>query len=146
VLVMREGRQVESGPLAAIFRSPQADYTRKLLDAVPKLGEMAGTAMPKRVHAAARHTSPPAAGPMLQADKPVSSIGKPVTAVDNPVVEVNDLVVRFDIKGGILQRPVRRVHAVEGISFKLGRGETLSLVGESGCGKSTTGKALLNLV
>ncbi len=133
VLVMREGRQVESGPLGAIFRSPQADYTRKLLDAVPKLGEMAGTAMPKRVHAAARDTAPPTAE-------------NTAVAADNPVVDVQDLVVRFDIKGGILQRPVRRVHAVEGVSFRLGRGETLSLVGESGCGKSTTGKALLNLV
>jgi peptide/nickel transport system ATP-binding protein len=59
---------------------------------------------------------------------------------------VENLTVRFDIKGGILQRPVRRLHAVEGISFSVRRGETLSLVGESGCGKSTTGKALLNLV
>ncbi len=59
---------------------------------------------------------------------------------------VSDLTVRFDIIGGVLRRPVRRVHAVEGISFEVGIGETLALVGESGCGKSTTGKALLNLV
>ncbi|MCP4384316.1 MAG: ABC transporter ATP-binding protein, partial [Hyphomicrobiales bacterium] len=62
------------------------------------------------------------------------------------VVEVSDLEVRFDIIGGILRRPVQQVHAVEGISFAVPRGETLALVGESGCGKSTTGKALLNLV
>lgn len=62
------------------------------------------------------------------------------------MLQVENLTVRFDIKGGILQRPVRRLHAVEGISLSVRRGETLSLVGESGCGKSTTGKALLNLV
>ena len=63
-----------------------------------------------------------------------------------PVVLVSDLTVRFDIVGGILRRPVKRVHAVEGISFEVGVGETLALVGESGCGKSTTGRALLDLV
>jgi peptide/nickel transport system ATP-binding protein len=62
------------------------------------------------------------------------------------VVEVRELTVGFDIVGGILRRPVQRVHAVEGISFEVKRGETLALVGESGCGKSTTGRALLNLV
>jgi peptide/nickel transport system ATP-binding protein len=62
------------------------------------------------------------------------------------VVAVRDLTVGFDIVGGLLRRPVSRVHAVEGISFEVRRGETLALVGESGCGKSTTGRALLNLV
>ena len=52
------------------------------------------------------------------------------------MLEANDLVVRFDIKGGILQRPVRRVYAVEGVSFTVGRGETLSLIGESTAGKA----------
>ena len=63
-----------------------------------------------------------------------------------PVATVRDLTVRFDIVGGLLRRPVSRVHAVEGISFDVRSGETLALVGESGCGKSTTGRALLNLV
>ena len=62
------------------------------------------------------------------------------------IVAVSDLTVRFDIVGGVLSRPVRRVHAVEDISFDVRRGETLALVGESGCGKSTIGKALLNLI
>lgn len=63
-----------------------------------------------------------------------------------PVLSVRDLVVNFDIRGGVLNRPVARVHAVEGVSLDLARGETLALVGESGCGKSTIGKALLGLV
>ncbi|AUM75154.1 ABC transporter ATP-binding protein [Paracoccus jeotgali] len=70
-------------------------------------------------------------------------IAKPAS---ESVLDVRDLVVNFDIRGGILNRPVARVHAVEGVSFSVARGETLALVGESGCGKSTIGKALLGLV
>ena len=62
------------------------------------------------------------------------------------VVDVADLTVRFDMRGGILNRVRSRVHAVEGVSFRIAPGETLALVGESGCGKSTIGKALLGLV
>ena len=60
-----------------------------------------------------------------------------------PILEVRDLVTRFPLRGGILNRVTREVHAVENVSFDLWPGETLSLVGESGCGKSTTGRALL---
>ena len=63
-----------------------------------------------------------------------------------PVLEVSDLSVRFDMRGGILNRVQARVHAVEQVSFTVRAGETLALVGESGCGKSTIGKALLGLV
>jgi peptide/nickel transport system ATP-binding protein len=64
-----------------------------------------------------------------------------------PLLEVRDLIVRFDVRGGgLIRRVTQRVHAVEKISFDLKPGETLALVGESGCGKSTTGKALLKLV
>jgi glutathione transport system ATP-binding protein len=59
---------------------------------------------------------------------------------------VRDLVARFPVRGGLLNRVTREVHAVEKVSFDLWPGETLSLVGESGCGKSTTGRALLRLV
>ncbi|HVE52038.1 MAG TPA: oligopeptide/dipeptide ABC transporter ATP-binding protein [Ramlibacter sp.] len=56
------------------------------------------------------------------------------------------MTVGFDIKGGVLQRKVARVHAVEGISFQIAAGETLALVGESGCGKSTVGRLLMRLL
>ncbi len=63
-----------------------------------------------------------------------------------PLVEVRDLVKQFPIKGGILQRTVGLVQAVDGVSFDIRRGETLGLVGESGCGKTTVGRLILRLI
>ncbi|QFT66120.1 Glutathione import ATP-binding protein GsiA [Labrenzia sp. THAF35] len=118
VIVMNHGNIVESGTASDVFERPVDSYTRHLLEAVPKLGAMTG------VDSAARKKDQPEA----------------------PVLEVEDLVVRFDLHGGLLNRVTSRVHAVEGVSFTLAPGETLGLVGESGCGKSTIGKALMNLV
>lgn len=61
------------------------------------------------------------------------------------LLEVNNLVKHFPIKGGVLRRTVAVVKAVDGVSFTLKRGETLGLVGESGCGKTTTGRTILRL-
>ena len=64
---------------------------------------------------------------------------------DKPLLEIKNLEVHFPIRKGILQRVKGHVKAVNDISFSIGKGETLALVGESGCGKSTTGRAILNL-
>src|SRR5690606_30543979 len=142
VLVMYRGDKVEEGPSDDIFAAPAHAYTRALLSAVPRLGSMRGTDEPApfpllRVEDAQAGAAPqPAAAPA----------GSTVRRDGGPVLRVKDLVTRFDIAGGVLGRVQKRVHAVEQVSFDLYPGETLSLVGESGCGKTTTGRSLLQLV
>ena len=62
------------------------------------------------------------------------------------LLEVNDLKKHFPIRGGVLGRTVGYVYAVDGVSFKIGKGETMGLVGESGCGKTTVGRCILRLI
>ena len=68
------------------------------------------------------------------------------TVNEQPLLSVKDLRKHFAVKGGVFAREVERVHAVDGVSFDIGQGETLGLVGESGCGKSTTGRCILRLI
>jgi peptide/nickel transport system ATP-binding protein len=63
-----------------------------------------------------------------------------------PLLEVSDLLKHYPVRKGVLRRQVGTVHAVDGVSFSLGKGETLGLVGESGCGKSTVARTILRLV
>ncbi len=63
-----------------------------------------------------------------------------------PLLEVTDLTKHYPVRAGVLRRQVGTVHAVDGVSFSVGVGETLGLVGESGCGKSTVARSVLRLV
>lgn len=132
VVVMYRGDKVEEGPVEQIFEAPVKDYTRMLLAAVPRLGEMTGKPAPEqmRLMRDGRMTDP-----------------KPIIVSDpKPLLTVEHLVTRFAVKGGVLRRTVANVHAVEDVSLTINAGETLSLVGESGCGKSTCGRSILRLV
>jgi len=139
VLVMYRGEKVEEGVSDDVFAAPRHPYTKALLSAVPKLGAMEGTDLPLKFEllrvADENGVAPPPATPQ-----------DTVQAGASPILRVRDLITRFDVRGGIFGTVKRRVHAVEQVSFDLFPGETLALVGESGCGKSTTGRSLLRLV
>jgi len=121
VMVMQNGHAVEQGALGDILDRPQHDYTKHLLHAVP-------------------HFS---GGEAARGD----GVRLPSPETPNlPALSVDGLVVRYPIKGGLLHRPIGGVHAVDGVDFTLMPGETLAIVGESGCGKSTTARAVLGLV
>ena len=140
-VVMLRGEAVEVGATDKLFEHAAHPYTRALLAAVPKLGSMAGRTRPMRFPLVDRATGEPE---RLDAEAP--AIPGETSGAARPVLEVADLTTRFDIRGGLMGGLKGRVHAVEKVSFAIAAGETLSLVGESGCGKSTTGRSVLRLV
>ncbi|MDA8586466.1 ABC transporter ATP-binding protein [Rhodobacteraceae bacterium] len=131
VVVMFRGNKVEEGPVEQIFENPTHDYTKSLLAAVPKLGEMRGK---------------PAPEPMRLMGDGGGGALKIAPVEDKVLLDVKNLVTRFPVKGGLLRRTVANVHAVEDISFQVKAGQTMSLVGESGCGKSSCGRSVLRLI
>ncbi|GAB6139361.1 dipeptide ABC transporter ATP-binding protein [Methylosoma difficile] len=116
VAVMQRGKIVETGEANDVFNAPQHPYTRKLLSALPNLAN---------------------AG---------KNRGTATELADTPLLMVEDYKVYYPIRKGIFKRVVDYVRAVDGVSFSIARGKTLALVGESGCGKTTLGKSLLNLL
>ncbi len=130
VVVMFRGNKVEEGTVKEIFENPQHDYTKALLAAVPKLGEMQGKSAPE---------------PMKLLGVEGQNIA-PIPGTEEVLLSVKNLTTRFPVKGGLLRRTISNVHAVEDVSFTLNKGQTLSLVGESGCGKSSAGRSILRLV
>ncbi|WP_071058457.1 dipeptide ABC transporter ATP-binding protein [Pelistega sp. MC2] len=139
VLVMYKGDKVEENISQEVFSNPQHAYTKALLSAVPRLGSMVGKKLPERFELLS----------MKEPDSINNDIIHPALQPDydhSPILQVKDLMTRFNITGGFFGRVQKRVHAVEKINFDLYPKETLSLVGESGCGKSTTGRSLLQLI
>ncbi|MEP0207749.1 MAG: ABC transporter ATP-binding protein [Paracoccaceae bacterium] len=130
VVVMFRGNKVEEGSVEEIFENPQHPYTKALLAAVPKLGEMRGKTYPE---------------PMKLLGSDQKEIA-PIIGTEERLLTVKNLITRFPVKGGFFRRTVANVHAVEDLSFSINKGQTLSLVGESGCGKSTAGRSILRLI
>ena len=145
VVVMLRGEKVEEGPAVEIFHNPQHPYTKALLSAVPKLGSMNGRKLPAKF---ANVDISRAEGDEVKeqtSDEELLDIRDTVRRDDAPLIEVKGLTTRFDIRKGLFGTATGRIHAVEGIDFSLQPGETLALVGESGCGKSTTGRSIIRL-
>ena len=170
VAVMREGRIVESGSLEQVLHQPEHPYTRQLLAAVPENLARASrpaspaAAAPRRPEAAIAapdapspsppRTAPPdgripspASGHASHGDPPGGSTsvsGSGASAAE--LLRLEGLEVHFPIRQGVFKHTVGHVRAVDGVDLHIRRGRILALVGESGCGKTTLGRAALRLV
>jgi len=147
VVVMLRGKKVEEGPAEQIFHSPQHPYTKALLAAVPRLGSMRNHKLPmKFANVDVKRSEGEEVIEIEDVPEAALEIRDTVRRGADPLLSVRGLTTRFDIRAGLFGRATGRIHAVENISFDLLPGETLAMVGESGCGKSTTGRSIIRLV
>ena len=173
VLVMYQGKMVEYGTILDIFTKAQHPYTKGLLACRPRLDtpyrllptvgdfmdEVDGQIVEKKLDdARLKQLTEHGRGRLLHPKSELTAMGHPweeghhqpgtttVAEGAKPLLDVQDLKVHFPIRRGILSRTVGHVKAVDGISFRVYPGQTLGLVGESGCGKTTAGRAILRLI
>ena len=144
VAVMYKGDIVEQGPAVSIFAAPQHPYTRGLLACRPNPEKLL-----KKLPVVADFLTPGSAeGSMHQEQFSITEIKARRTHLygQKPILEVKDLNTWFPIRQGIFGKTKDYVKAVNDISLKVYPGETLGLVGESGCGKTTLGRSILRLI
>ena len=151
VAVMYQGHIVEQGNVLSIFENPEHPYTKGLLACRPRL-ESKFNVLPT-VSDYLEETEVDGRVELSEKPNVFERIEELQKAVVDPVfdetdvlLEVSGLKVHFPERSGFFSGPKGWVKAVDGISFSVPRGSTLGLVGESGCGKTTTGRAILNLV
>ncbi|UOG91996.1 MAG: dipeptide ABC transporter ATP-binding protein [Candidatus Thiothrix sulfatifontis] len=138
--VMQQGRLVEVGSTAQVLRQPQHAYTRQLLAAVPEnLARKDPHPNPSPRGRGAKNEE--AAGILL----PSPLEGEGLGVRGSSLLSIRNLKVWFPIKKGILRRTVDHVRAVDDVSLDIPQGQIVALVGESGCGKTTLGRAVLQL-
>lgn len=140
VVVMYRSNLVEQNSTKKIFTSPAHPYTKGLLACRPSLDKN-----PTRLLTVSDFMDKE--GNEIKVDESkVQQQDKVIKTDGNVLLEVNNLHTHFPIKGGIFGRTVDHFRAVDGVSFKLKKGHTLGLVGESGCGKTTLGRTILRLI
>src|SRR5664279_2765419 len=171
VVVMEKGRVVETAKSADIFANPQHPYTRKLMRATPRLGVSLRDLLPDEESAALPQTSPRLRGKVGLRSNPGEGDSPPAVLADGaphpdplpasgerekPLLLVEKLVKEYPRQGAtaVMSKLFSRkpkvepeaFRAVDGISFTVGHGESVGLVGESGCGKSTTSMMVMRLL
>jgi peptide/nickel transport system ATP-binding protein len=134
VLILYKGEIVEQAAAEKIFSQPSHPYTRALIACRP-----ANHPKGERL---------PVVSDFLENKEPATNkaVSIPDRKEDKILVEVNNLVIQFPVKSSLMGKPLRFFTAVDKASFTINKGETVGLVGESGCGKTTLGRALLQLV
>ncbi|WP_434642289.1 ABC transporter ATP-binding protein [Achromobacter piechaudii] len=133
VALMRGGEIVESASAEEFFRAPKHPYARQLFEAIPTFDKR-GAPLTEQGRQA------------IASDGGKRASQREARGAGDVVLDVQDLKVHYPVRKGPLRRVVSWVKAVDGVTFTLRAGETLALLGESGCGKTTTGKALLRLI
>jgi peptide/nickel transport system ATP-binding protein len=144
IIVMYKGGIVEEGTTKEIFNNPQHPYTKALLACRPS-AQSKGKPLPIISNFLNEEQQTPARPEAWTKDKQQTTTNdqRPITY---PLVEVKNLVVSFPTKKSLFGKTLEEFNAVDDVSFNIIKGETLGLVGESGCGKTSLGRTLIRLI